>query len=313
MGGNALKNVRRMDAARYEWIKEKVLGELSHCYESVLVPFEVPGKVEHGDLDVLCLPRSSMPLDASLHPKSRSEECVSNGHVLCFEYDGHQIDIIHVNSMEELLFAQLFYSYGDTGMILGMLCKRVNLVLTDRQLSVRVPEPYADCKIHLSSNVSDVLQFLGLSEKRWKLGFREKHEIYSWIAESRFFCPSIFYSTHCSSKKKERPMFGGFVKFCETVGAPEPVVSPSQVYTEAMTFFGKSRDHDALIARREKEDRVKNKFNGKLVMEWTGASGKDVGRVVAGVKMECSDDNLLEMSFNDIKTLTQRIFISRRC
>lgn len=93
MGGHALSfETNRMDAATYAKVKSEVIPLLGEYYTKCVVPFEKPGKKDHGDLDVICL------LDKNgRHPNGcdpvkdlGSKESTRNGHIISFEYQGHR-------------------------------------------------------------------------------------------------------------------------------------------------------------------------------------------------------------------------------
>ena len=313
MGGNALKTTvsKRMDVQRYEQIKKEIINILKEHYLSGVVPLEKPGKLDYGDLDIICLiDESKGVFDAvkTIH----SKESRKNGHVVSFEYKGHQIDEIHVNTMDELEFAELFYSYGDTGMILGMMCKTVGLILKDRELKISLPKPLDTQKLKLTKNIHEVLSFLGLSYNDWEKGFKTLDEIFCWITSSRYFRPDAFKRESLASKGRkrdgDRPMFQQFVDFCERHRFSDDVLNRDRfhqqtVFTDALQFFDKKQQYTDLIKEKEMIDHIRQKFNGVLVMKWTGASGKKIGTIIANVKSRYTSDELYRMSEDVIKNI----------
>lgn len=322
MGGNALQTVKtkRMDIPLYKVISREILDILEKHYVKVKIPFEKPGKVDHGDVDVLCLINEEK---GTFDPIKQigSKECVRNGHVVSFEYKNCQIDMIHVTTLNQFDFSTVFYSYGDTGMILGMLCKTLGLLLGDKKLKILLPKPIDAQKLFLTDDIYTVLKFMGLSIEEWNNGFNSLEEVFLWITSSRLFRPNMFkretFDTRDRKRDNDRPMFTAFVDFCMNHKFSKEVferekISKDNVFDEVLLYFDKKREYHLLLEEYVVKEKVKKNFNGKLVMEWVDLSGKDLGLFINEFKKKYPDSEIITMSLEDVERKVKELFSSLR-
>ncbi|KAI9460044.1 hypothetical protein F5148DRAFT_1217957, partial [Russula earlei] len=139
----------------------------------------------------------------------------------------------------------------------------------------------------LSSSIPDIFPFFGLSLERWKAGFATMHEAFEWVASSRFYVYGQVSDRVSRAKlRANRNMYHAFFQWRDARASPhaENESQPRDVHEtgdreamiesvreEALTFFGKREEHDALV-------RLKAMWNGRKVGEWTGGNGRVVGR-----------------------------------
>lgn len=164
----------RMPPAFYNSLKARIIPRLETLYHLVVVPPEAPGKLDHGDLDIsVCQPKNvkeGIPLSECV-TLAEIEEALGSAHSLplpgdrtsnfavpiphdevrYFSIDQEavhggkldlgqlyiQIDIHFCEDVESLQSRILFQSYGELGMILGMLAKTVGLTWSPLGLKVR--------------------------------------------------------------------------------------------------------------------------------------------------------------------------------
>jgi hypothetical protein len=182
MGGNAFSEhlptavFPRMPPAFYNSLKARIIPRLEALYHFVAVPPEAPGKLDHGDLDILvCQPKNvkegiplsecvtfaeieqalgsvhSLPLPGDrtsnfaipiqqdeLQHFALSQEAVKEGK-LDLKQLYIQIDLHFCEDVEGWKSRILFQSYGELGMMLGMLARIVGLTWTASGLKVIPP------------------------------------------------------------------------------------------------------------------------------------------------------------------------------
>jgi len=163
----------RMSSAFYNSLKARILPRIENLYHLVAVPPEAPGKLDYGDLDiVVCQPKNikeGIPLSecvsfaeieqalGSVHSITLSGDRTSNfaipiqqDEVQHFAVDQEalregkldltqlyiQIDLHFCEDIENWKSQILFQSYGELGMILGMMAKTVGLTWTVGGLKV---------------------------------------------------------------------------------------------------------------------------------------------------------------------------------
>ena len=127
MGGHAIKTVKveRLSKVIYKQVIQEIIEILSKVPIKFAFTFETPGKEDFGDVDVLIdttygIGEDESKVEELMRTHFQTVEIVKNGYVLSFAYqkDGlyYQVDFILVSCLE---MAQMYFSYGDCGAIIG--------------------------------------------------------------------------------------------------------------------------------------------------------------------------------------------------
>ncbi|ESK95012.1 hypothetical protein Moror_14017 [Moniliophthora roreri MCA 2997] len=323
MGGSAFKFLPttafpRLPPPLYQSQKARFLRAIQGLYVHVLVPHEGPEKESHGDIDFLvCTPRDGndgavdVPHQimqealGALHVVPMEGNRTSNFAVPIGQEDRHyfassinsedgpedlyyQVDVHVCNDKEELERIFFFHSYGDLGMILGLLAQNVGLALGTNGL--KYPHP-PHPTIVLSTSYDEIADFFGLDMGRWHAGFKTHPEIFDWVASSRFFDPSYFRSG-LQKVKPERAMYFQFTRWAESLerrnGTADEVVSRrrEQVREEALVRFNRKEEVAAYYRQYNCRQMLKEAWNGHRVSQWTGLGErwKAVKQVMDGVR-----------------------------
>lgn len=324
MGGDALPfPTQRLSPDRYHNVSTRLLTLLSTHYALACAPAPCPGKSSHGDVDILvALPYADRPFDPIAQLGSRAVH--QNGSVLSFEFEGHQADVIGV-SEDKYEVSRLFYSYGDVGMILGMMLTHAGIKFGCKGLKmVRVD---AGGQLHLSSDRSRILGWLGLDEAEWLAGFNDSKAVFRWLCSCRWFRHSMFNTAnhhtshhHTTHNKRRalstRPMFTAFVHYVDSVQptTAEPIDRPpaAVMRADAVAYFGCEAAvaaWDAVVAKRVA---LKQCWNGVLVTARTGLIGKQLGLFMMACRQLVTDDELLAMSVEEVQQFIDVNFTSYR-
>ena len=158
MGGNAFKTALpdarfpRMAPSIYDNLKARLLLQLQALYEHVAVPREAPGKADYGDIDfVVCQPRTelqhedvclalgaaqSISLDNNYHTNFALQATSHDESATPDVY--YQVDVQVCETLEEWDRVMFFTSYGDVGMILGLMARPHGLSLGVNGIKVRI-------------------------------------------------------------------------------------------------------------------------------------------------------------------------------
>ncbi|KAF8517433.1 hypothetical protein BU17DRAFT_49889 [Hysterangium stoloniferum] len=310
MGGKAFLDTMegatfpRMDTQTYQRLKARHLGEIKRVYRLVDSPREVPEKADHGDIDfIVCSPIIEADRSEVLKTATGATHSMKNGssYNLAILLDGEDVSQayyqVDVNECEnEVAWEQMlsFQSYGDLGMILGLLARANGLTLSLHGLKVwDIPHSseYQLGPFLVSASFPDILLFFGLDIKPWRDGFPTVHSIFQWVASSHWFdCRFITDNPSRQHRRADRKMYRGFLAWVheqrdalveQTSNAAghneaDAVPSDNAGVKGALIFFGKTLEYDDIIAKERRRRDVKDKFNGHLVMEWTGLRGKQV-------------------------------------
>ncbi|KAI5121076.1 hypothetical protein M0805_008589 [Coniferiporia weirii] len=267
MGGKAFTELDnglfpRIPTHIYNPLKERLGAQLKTLYAFVGTPAEAPQKADHGDVDfVVCDPLTveasaaagatdSGPYDillahadALLRAKSllgaehitlveghrTSNFAIPAGAELSADWEGKffQVDV-HVckdrAEWDRLLF---FHSYGDLGMILGLLARAHGLTLGVKGLRTHYAQP-SEARISsfpLSESLREILAFLGLSLDTWEQGFATREEIFAWVTSSRLFVPRRLTVAYPAQEKRaarqQRAMYDAFLRYSHALAVAE--------------------------------------------------------------------------------------------
>ncbi|KAH9997866.1 hypothetical protein BJV77DRAFT_1148089 [Russula vinacea] len=181
-----------------------------------------------------------------------------------------QVDVNIRKDEKDWENVMIFHSYGDLGMIMGRLAASVGLhwgslgLKMTSQALVPTYSPY----FLLSSSIVDIFPFFGLSMERWKAGFGSQQEAFEWVTSSRFYVSGRISDR--TSRAKSLANRG--IQPQETGETEDREAIKESVRGEALAFFGKREEHDALVQANEKRVRLKAIWNGRKVGEWIGGN-----------------------------------------
>lgn len=168
----------------------------------------------------------------------------------------------------------------------------------------------------LSTSFPRILDFFGLDIAAWKSGFSSLQIVFQWVASSRLFDPSIIrQSPHHERRMEDREMFQSFLIWVEdrrkNVRQDEesrrPASRPETIIDEAMVFFEKKQEYESLLETKQKRREIKDKFNGRLVMEWTGMRGKSVQVLMNEVRKDLDEEMIHRLTREEINALVLKV------
>jgi hypothetical protein len=121
------------------------------------------------------------------------------------------------------------------------------------------------------------------------------------------------------SKRKEtakREMYNSFCAWAQGLprDRPKPEWTPETVIAEALVYFDKKTEHDALTeeyarlaSTHERRRKAKSVFNGTLVKEWTGLHHLDVKKVMDRTRENLGgEDAMVGMDMDKIREVVQQ-------
>lgn len=74
------------------------------------------------------------------------------------------------------------------------------------------------------------------------------------------------------------------------------------VRKEALAFFGKQEEHDALVQANERRVRLKAIWNGRKVGEWVGVGNyRMIGKVMAVMRRTIGEEKIGQMTEDELK------------
>ncbi|KAH7098974.1 hypothetical protein BKA62DRAFT_711005 [Auriculariales sp. MPI-PUGE-AT-0066] len=324
----------RMSPARYEALKADLHARLLTLFARVGTPREAPGKPDYGDIDFVV----TDPLPVLVKQNHRHLEVLSEtlgaAHALANntdsfaiamaperEEDKHleqifvQVDVNKCGSVEKWGRVMFFHSFGDLGMILGLLARSYGLSLGEKGIKIvtAIAEEDELSSFFLSDNFDDILGFFGLDREVHDRGFPTQRAVFDWVRSSRLFHPACLHeSARREHRRQDRKMYLNFLQFVRDVEdsgdyndtAP---LSRKEIVDQAKLHFGKEDEFNALVLSKKRSTHIKSIFTGKHVMEWTGVQGMIVREIMNGVRAEVSEDQMMAMSAEDMEQVVCRV------
>ena len=168
----------------------------------------------------------------------------------------------------------------------------------------------------LSTSIPNILPFFGLSIERWKKGFATQHEVFEWVASSCCYVHGRLSDR--TARPKSRANRGMYQAFFEWSRARASLAAGDEsqsrdvqevnteaviqsVRAEALIFFGKQEEHDALVLAQQRRVRLKAMWNGRKVGEWTGGGGLMIGKVMELMRKTVGEEKISQMTEEELK------------
>lgn len=307
MGGNAIENACRLDASEFIDVTNRVIAkinELDTGFHPRLIPY-YRNKQSFGDLDILvssdCKTRK-MDIVRALHSVGPT---FNNGNVLSLGIQlsnsrVFQVDLISV-PYTDLEIAEFYFSYNDLNLLTGRLAHKLGLKFgfDGLVLKIRTESGHKGLDINLSKDPRRIYNFLGYDYDRYLQGFNELQDVFEFVSSSKYFNPAVFdYSelNHINkTRNRKRETYRKFLEYAQEIENPNNyqfqeksayLVKTHCGFPELNIFKQISDYADHYLQLQEN----KAKFNGGLVMQWTGLKGKELGACLAAFDKYLQDE-----------------------
>ena len=303
MGGNAIKTVKvsRINLDTYNFIKNRLINDLSPKLILLDFAYDIPNKIDFGDLDVLYKAPTNLDFRKLIIDKYNPDEIVSNGNVMSISYhinnEYYQVDFVKCSNLE---MSKFFFSYGDLGGVIGTITKNYGISYgeglwcninkdTIKNYTGNDIEDYTTTKIFLSDKPSEICKYLDLDYEKWISGFDTKESIFEWVISSSWFQRDIFLNLNCFEKRKSniRPFYKNFIEYIfdenKFYKRDRDQLKKYNRQLEALKFFNKVQLLDDVIKENNIKNERKMKFNGYKFMKY-GYTNKDIGILILEFK-----------------------------
>lgn len=331
MGGNALKNQGAVRCSKD--VFTQVRDDFFSRFEKIAASYDIHvrfealrsyrNKQDFGDLDVLIERNFFKAFDRQQIIDMLSESYeqplpfVSNGPVLSvglpLEQEGKylQTDLISTPS-DEFDFSREYFAWNDAGNLIGRVAHKMGLRFGHNGLWL----PLRDgnnlfATLLVSREIDIVLDFLGFDPTRWHEGFDSLEDIFQFIASGKRFNADIFRlenRNHTARvRDKKRPVYNAFLTWIdrqESLPAFE-FNSDKGVYLDEIfsSFPNVSVPYWQAVEQLEKKKALKSIFNGELVSDWTGLSGKELGVFMKSFKEAHPDMENAELTQDEVRDM----------
>ena len=311
MGGRALNRfgiyTDRKTTADHERILAEVKPRIEKLFNSeVRIVKYYHTKETHGDLDLLLKSSNGLNVHEEIKKEFNVDFVNSNTNVHSFAYDNYQIDIIVVAQKDWA--STFFYDYDPVGNLIGKYAHSfglksgyAGLVYPYRGNSGTVVKD-----IVISQDQEKIHTFFDLDFDRYKKGFDTVEEIFDYIINSKYFNAERFQFDNLTGvdrkRNKKRATYNGFLEYINSKNYTNEFIfnKDKSVYLEVINdFFPEANLFEELEELKRVDERnklVKEKFNGRLVMEKFNIKGKELGLVMKSFFEKYDDDYILSNS-----------------
>ena len=306
MGGKALNNygvfTERKTTADFNRIAAEIQKQLNKdlgCETAVVRCYHT--KADHGDLDLLIkidheFFNSGINLRKYIEDTFSPNAIHTNGSVISFDYDNFQVDFIPIKE-KNWEIAQVYYSYDPLGNAMGKTFHKLNLSYgwdglkyKYRNFNGRNSHDITICR-----DPRKIFEFGGYDYDRYLEGFDNIEEIFDFIIDGKYFNGEIFKMSnlkHIDKKRnRKRKSYHEFLKYVEMKGINKLYNFRDKLFYSQIIndYFPEANFFEKLKILDEKNilnERLHNKLNGTLVMEWIpGLEGKELGSVLREFKI----------------------------
>jgi hypothetical protein len=263
-------------------------------------------KPDFGDLDVLVDSRvfQSMPPQSVVEALSDAYGAalpwVKNGPVLSVGLplpgDGKclQLDLISTPAAE-FDFGLGYFSWNDMGNLVGRVAHKMGLKFGHDGLWLPMRDgTNLHDELLVTRDFCCALSFLGFDADRWKQGFDSLEEIYQFVASGKRFNPELYPLEHRNHtarvRDKKRPVYMGFLRWIEeqpSLHRYSWMQDKSAYLPDVLAAFpALQSDYDRSLAKLAQAKAIRACFNGEIVAQITGLTGKSLGEFMAHFKRE---------------------------
>jgi len=316
LGGNAIKNTftRRYEAKEYykasEIIVDKLLTLFPNRKLSIIKSYR--NKESFGDIDILIKSQNTINDDIkAIKDKFKPKEFVRNSHIISFDFNELQVDVIFTNN-EDYEASVQYFSYNDLNNILGIICHSLGLKLGHDGLSYNFREGTNNYRnVVLSTDWEVVCKVLMLDYKTFVDGFDELEDIFKFVVSSPFFNKEIFSlenRNHAARvRDNKRKTYTEFLKWIEDDNNLEDDIyyfpKVENKYYWLPHLFDNIPNFEPMYNKVMDEwlldKKFKLRYNGEIVSELTGLKGKELGEFMKWTKEYHAEDKL-KMIINTI-------------
>lgn len=229
-----------------------------------------------------------------------------------------QLDLISTPEVE-FAFSLAYFSWNDMGNLVGRVAHKMGLKFghDGLWLPMRDGTNLFD-ELLVTRDFEAALSLLGFDPARWREGFDNLDDIYQFVASGQRFNPDLYPLEHRNHtarvRDKKRPVYMGFLRWIEaqTTLNHYPWAQDKSAYLpDVMTAFpALQTEYGRSLDRLAQAKAVRACFNGEVVAEITGLTGKALGEFMAHFKRERADgmNDLPSLSAEQLRELIGEAF-----
>lgn len=304
--------------------------------EFTVVPY-YSEKEDFGDLDILVKANTGDVRTAVIeHFRLPGEtklvkhyQYSTNHNCFSFLFEKFQVDLIC--TVEDYETSIAYYSFNDVGNILGRFYHKFGLKFGHQGLIYPMRDDRGIRKeLVITKDPKKIIEFLGLDFYKWEAGgFNTLEDIFEWVAQGKYFDPMLFEELSAINEKRDRKR-KTFSRFLDWLEETKPEAKYKFLKKDDMELVDEYFPHrwihqieehfecdirgplKAFREQMEREDKIKAKFNGEIIMEITGLKGKELGSFMNKFRENdhdgSFDDYILDTSPEKIKEYIKVVY-----
>jgi hypothetical protein len=295
MGGLALKNTftRRYQRDEYDALEQEVFAILSKTFKRFDTPRYFESKESFGDMDVIVsMEGFNGNVREYITETFKPNEIFHNGNSYSFDFKELQIDFITV-APENYDSNYHYFAFNDLGNFIGRIAQSLGFKYGQEGLWInQFYNGQKIAKVMVSKDYPKIFEFLGLDYDTWVEGFDSLEEIFEYVINSPYFDSEMFEMKNLNKINRDRNMKRkSYISFLAYIAENAPNVVYEQ---DKKAFLKKAKEMfpeaeiDVQIKQNEyevsKKLLIKSKFNGGMVIEKYGITGKELGDALKGFK-----------------------------
>jgi hypothetical protein len=199
---------------------------------------------------------------------------------------------------ESLAAAYHYFSYNDLSNLCGRIFYNAGFKLGHLGLMYVFRDPENDSfmidELLITDDFFKALDFVGYDSKRYRQGFDTIDDICKFASSSQYMSSAIFALENRNAtarvRDKKRPTYTYFLKWIEQNPGIEfdwtnRVELRDEFLKKALATFPEfERRYVNALAKHRGHQTFKRKFNGSLIMKWTGLVGVNISKFNEYVK-----------------------------
>lgn len=332
MGGRAFPklNCKRLNKEEFDIFSQKIVSQLYSIGGFFWIIKSYHQKDSFGDLDIVYTTQEDhkIPVERFIFELDCSYSFI-NGDITSLaiphEESFFQVDLIFIPK-KYIQNAYCYFAYNDLGNLVGRIFHRAGFKLGQKGLQYIIRDEECDNRVikevDIDGTWSEYLSFAGYDSSRWLKGFDTLEDVFEYAVSTPLASKTIFRleeTNHAARvrdrKRKTYQQFLQWIYGTENNVPDEERIPKKQLRKEFLekafeTFPHFKIDYDRYMFESNQNKQVKNKFNGHIVSEVTGLTGKDLGSFIQDfihsyIENELRTDKttwVLDLSVEQIKT-----------
>jgi len=331
MGGKAIKNSIRFEGYKYEMIYSQIYNKLrdagfknrlslTKCYRE---------KESHGDMDIIVCDEGNRNIAPEIIDVffensrfARSGNVHINGPCTSIRYEGHQVDFI-ITSPEDYDMTVAYYAWNDLSLLIGKIAQYAGFKYGSNGLRIKKVDSDGHVLVNhtITKDPMKALDFLGYDTERFIEGFDTLDDIYEYALSTPLACVNALLPESSNGRQRKRDSsrvnYNIFLDKLKNTDEFYDLIEsyPRLEWEDRLSAIGDYFGFDKVdeiksilkqkIVDAKMSKEIKEKFNGKIVMDELGLTGKDLGIFMSDFnsKFDTLADKHKYVMNNDLDTL----------